>query len=1254
MLDHLRNFLSSFHLSQFSQRPWLKPSRVAKGLAGVVIFYILFAWLAVNPLAKWLLPWVAETQLASQASVEKVTFDPFSLTVTIEKLSLTDQHHAPLAAFDRLVVDLEASGIFNWAWKLKQISLTGPYVNVQVSKQGRLNWAELIAKLNENPSPPETDLPRVMIEKITISQGNFEYQDAQHDQPLRASLKPLDFELEGFSTLPQDRGDYLIAAKLPYQGGTIKWKGNFGINPLVSNGQLAIDELQIAKVMQWVQSAALPLQINAGVFSAQLSYDFSLLQPTSDLKAAAEQPPQPKLLLRDVQLHIQDLAATLADHDKLALKTLAINTKQLALHQSSELSIQSDEIGITLDQLKLQKPQALLSVDNSQLTLPTLTFKLDKQAQLTFEHLDISLKEARLQHGEQSLLHVPEINIKQTRFNLAEQQATIAQIQLNHGQLSATQLSSGMLDWQQIFAQAEQSPSHQAPSVQPHSAPAAASHSPDKPFQFKIDDLALANWQLAYTDQQFAKPLHARIDDLNLHLAIDNASGLTLSNLQLDASQLHLQAAQHSIAELGKLSAGKINIAMSQQKAEIAAIQLSGLKTSIIRQADQRLNWQALLTKTAGASSASQSVNTAPSSAAAAPKNAWRFALKQLTLQQAELHIEDQSTPSPVKLDVTDARFSLANLSQDLTRWLPVNAGFRVKQGGQFNLQGKLAAAPFKADLQLALDHLSLKPFAPYIQQVALLRLEEGAASLQGRLVQAAQGTAQGATTFDGGLTVSQLSIIEEDSQQPFLRWDKLQADGMTLSLAPNKLQISSLSLSQPQTKFMIYADRSLNVSKLMRASAADGNLSPANGASNANPASVNHGKTASVSTPTPEAARADFPVNIDSIRISNAELDFADLSLPQPFGTHINNLGGVINGVSSNPASTAQVELDGKVDDFGSARIRGALQPFNSSEFTDIKLAFTNLEMNRLTPYSGKFAGRKITSGKLSVDLEYKIKQRKLAGENKFVINKLTLGERVDSKDAANLPLDLAIAILEDSNGVIDLDLPVSGSLDDPKFSIGGIVWKAFTNILTKIVTAPFSALGKLFGSSEKLEAIVFDAGTASLSPPELEKLQAVSAALNKRQQLKLGIVPGYDTAADTRAIQESTLRKQVAAEMGMTLQADQAPGPIDLNNPKVQSALKALHDRLTNKGLLKRLAAKLEKTPAGFYEQAQETLTTSIPVSEADLQALAQARANGIQQTMLAAGIRQERVEITPTVTAKAERSGVPTRLTLGVIKH
>ena len=277
------------------------------------------------------------------------------------------------------------------------------------------------------------------------------------------------------------------------------------------------------------------------------------------------------------------------------------------------------------------------------------------------------------------------------------------------------------------------------------------------------------------------------------------------------------------------------------------------------------------------------------------------------------------------------------------------------------------------------------------------------------------------------------------------------------------------------------------------------------------------------------------------------------------PFATRIHGLRGSIVGLSSRPGAPGQVELDGEVDEFGLARVVGQADFFKPTDFMDIKVVFRNVEMTRMTPYSATFAGRKIASGKLSLDLEYKIKQRQLQGENQVIIDRLELGERVESATAKDLPLDLAIAILSDSDGRIELGLPISGSLDDPQFSYGQIIWKAITNVLGKIVTAPFRALGALFGGGEKIDKIAFEAGAARLTPPEREKLVRLAAVLNKRPGLALS-VHGTWAEVDRVALQDQQLRRSIAEKSGQTVGEKGDPGPLSTRAPKVQAALESL----------------------------------------------------------------------------------------------
>jgi hypothetical protein len=260
------------------------------------------------------------------------------------------------------------------------------------------------------------------------------------------------------------------------------------------------------------------------------------------------------------------------------------------------------------------------------------------------------------------------------------------------------------------------------------------------------------------------------------------------------------------------------------------------------------------------------------------------------------------------------------------------------------------------------------------------------------------------------------------------------------------------------------------------------------------------------------------------------------------------------------------------------------------------------------------------------------------------------------------NLPLDLAIALLEDSNGVIDLDLPIAGSLDDPQFSYGKIIWKAIVNVIGKVATAPFRALGKLLGiSSDKLEAVDFDPGVAALAPPEQEKLKAIADAMNKRPTLALRIAPAFDPVADKAALQETATRRDVLLEMGLTLKEGEPPGPLDLNNVKVQTAVEnLLKDRKGEKRSLKALDAmkdyfresKPEDIPK--YEAMLKELKATAKIAEADLVALAQARAAAMQAYLIdKGGLAAGRISLLEPGKTTGNGKTVPAKMELGVSK-
>ena len=573
---------------------------------------------------------------------------------------------------------------------------------------------------------------------------------------------------------------------------------------------------------------------------------------------------------------------------------------------------------------------------------------------------------------------------------------------------------------------------------------------------------------------------------------------------------------------------------MAARHASLGRLYAEGGQLQLTRDSKGKLNILGLLPRFAAAGTQA----AAPVERAGAP---WIAVAKSVELSKFGAEVEDQGTG--VKVHVQDLAVKLEGAGIDFTRAVKFNAGLNLREGGQLSAQGSVVPASGALEADVRVKQLALAPLQPLLGKYVKLKIAGGSVSAQGRLTAGAGGAKSASLRFVGGFDIAGLALNEE-SGELFAAWKSVGTDKLTASYAPNRLEIPELRVVEPNAKLIIENDRSLNAVRLLVQPGASG---------------------ASADAPPPAPAQAaddSFPVRIQRLRLQNAKLDFTDLSLRPQFAAKIYELNGVLTGLSSNRDSRSQIEFDGRVDEFGLARIRGELNPFAPRDNTDVNVVFKNIDMVSTSPYTMKFAGYKIAEGKISLDLQYKVRNSQLEGANQIVIDKLTLGERVDSPDALKLPLELAIAILKDSDGRIDLGLPVTGNLNDPQFSYGAVIWKAIGNVLTKIVTAPFRALGSLFGiSGEKLEAIDFDPGSYKLLPPEREKLKQVAQVLSKRAQLKLSVPGQYSEAADGAALKARAVRVELAKRAGIKLEAGEEPGPLDLRARAMRGALRDLY---------------------------------------------------------------------------------------------
>ncbi|MBN8515497.1 DUF748 domain-containing protein [Accumulibacter sp.] len=660
-----------------------------------------------------------------------------------------------------------------------------------------------------------------------------------------------------------------------------------------------------------------------------------------------------------------------------------------------------------------------------------------------------------------------------------------------------------------------------------------------------------------------------------------------------------------------------------------------------------------IVTRGAAAAAAAAAPEADATGAAAAVDTAWRVAVKAIEVDRFALGFADRSGGPPLAVGLQAIRARIAGFATGVSTPMQLELKAKVASGGEIEASGSVRADNGTADLQLKLAAIALAPVQPYLAEFAELNLASGTLSTAGRL-RYGDPAANARLVYKASFAVDQLRIDESEAQRPFVTWDALASDDLLLTVEPNRLDIGELRLVAPAGRLIIAEDQSVNLTDVLKkprdgesAAATD---QPAGGEGAAGPAEV------AVAAADEGAAVDDpFPVTIARIRISKGVLEFADLSLRPQFGTRMHELKGVITGLGTDPKGSAKVQLDARVDKYGSAKIRGQISVFRPARLTDIEMTFRNLTMSSLSPYVIKFAGRRITGGQLALDLQYKVKDSKLRGENKIVLKQVKLGEKVDTPGAADLPLDLAIAILSDSQGVIDIGLPVSGDLNDPEFAYGAVVGKAFGNLIGGIITAPFRALGALFGagSDSKLDSIDFEPGSAVLAPPEREKLAAVARAMKERTTLKLLVPPTQAAEVDTPALKSLAVRSDLVVRMGLEVTPGEDPGPVDAANPRAQVAIEALFSERYAPEVLalvkqRALAAGPPGKPAGessastppagkpaagpplaFYESLLERMIKEQPVSDEALAQLATRRGEAIIAEMTSAdGVGAKRV--------------------------
>ncbi len=631
----------------------------------------------------------------------------------------------------------------------------------------------------------------------------------------------------------------------------------------------------------------------------------------------------------------------------------------------------------------------------------------------------------------------------------------------------------------------------------------------------------------------------------------NNTIQFNSSNGQLMLTHLIFSENSKPRLTLPELAITGITVSTTSRDIALDKINLTGLSIDAMLDKNGQIDLQRLFTPVPSSEANNvtpQNETTAKNSTAPEP---WLISLNQLTIDDSDLHLTEYFASSGIHWRIYPLTLNTGPLLSDLSLpieyqlSLGISSSVAQKQAekprGQFNSTGILDAQAISANGTAQLTSLDLSQFQPYLKPYLNVELTTGNLSSEGTF----SADKQGRATFTGQASVANLLVKDGLEHEPLLKWKKMALHSLQFDQQKSSLNIASIRLDAPYAKILIAKDRRTNIGEIMV-----GNKEIAEKEKTAKPADKNS-DTRVQSTKT--AQQPAFNLNIDNIKITDGSAYFADYSLTPNFASGIENLQGYINHLSSDPTTRAKVALEGKVDRYAPVTLSGEVNPLLTPPYLDLDFVLDSAELTSVNPYSGTYVGYYIDKGQLSLDINYLLENNQLKGSNHVVIDQLQLGQASQSDLATSLPVTLAIALLQDTNGVIDLGVDVSGDLDNPDFSIGGIILKAIGNLIAKAVTAPFSLLANLIGSDEELNLVEFQPGVAILEAAEEARLRKLATALTERPKLFISVEGSVAPEQDSHALAEMQLQHKLLQlsnlpELPVNLTASRIPqtGPL------------------------------------------------------------------------------------------------------------
>ena len=1225
-----------------------RPIRLARGWRWVLSIglALLMFWTSLGwwlpPLLTNRIATLASEQLGEPVHIGRLHILPWLLQLSVDDLRIGSTE-APLLRLKRALVDLSIRSLWNRAPIIEALQLTDPVVHLTQSADGVWNVSPLIARFNKPSTPPTpSSAPlRFALAHVALINGRVVFDDGRAG--VVQHVDDLNLFLPALSTLPGAQyrpAEPRLTARVDGSALALQAQSAVfvsGIPTRISLNWQGIDLAKLVTATTPYLPPNLPITLNQG----QLGFD--LIINTQQATA----PDAPGMLSIIGQVAVNQLALTLPDQGV---------AQQFRAVQLNDLSVDIPDQQIHLGRLLLDEPGTTVNLatalaaragtaqpQNASSTQPASTTSAPPNpvenpatapaatSAPPTPSWHWAIDQIELNNGKITLSH-PDWHQPQGWQNL---NATLAQV---HDPASSTLPTAFTLSAQSMDA---------VPAQLALTGVATVAPTP----RIILSTVRLKQLDLARWIRPWAKMLPVDLESAIVSLDTQaqwqpdqwriHQGRLSLNTLRLTPSG---KPDGDTVACSALTIEGITASGSPTTPAQITLVDLAASELAVQATRNTRGQWLADLQPAASRppSTPAPKTRSAPraktSPAASTTASIPRIVIDHARCTDCALTLIDQSVRPVSRLGLKHLDFTAKQLdSTQLNRAIPFTLRAQSLTQGKLVLAGQIQPKPLAVKADVSIDALELAPVQPYLDPFVNIRLQSAALSAKGKFTLAGtEKTPLTQAAFSGNGGLNRVFVRDRLTNSPFLRWQSLTLQKMAVRWSPAGMEtdLGRVQLDQFFGRLIINADGHLNLSDIVKTQKNEATRSVTQVAPEPQNLPAGEAKASLAANPSPPPK-----LRWQHIGVRGGQIDFTDHFIKPNYSAKVTGLTGSVSALAWDQPKEASIDLAGRVDGSAPVAIKGQANPLARPLALDITADTQGIELTRLSTYAARYAGYGIEKGSLSATLHYAIKDNELTASNHIVLDQLTFGAPVESPDATKLPVLLAVSLLQDRNGVIDIELPISGTLTDPEFSVGGIIVKVIVNLLTKAVTAPFSLLASAFGGSEEnLAVLPFEPGSDALGAKQTAQLDTLVKALNDRPQLKLDITGFADPAVDTDGLKNARLRHELRAAKAKA--TDQPIDSVEITPEETARWLAVVYGKAKLKDKPKNLVGLTKTVPE---EEMRQRLLAGITITPQELEKLADLRTDAVREYLTAPGrIAPTRVGLTASHLGTQDQKG------------